>query len=203
MPKPGTPYQWLPMEDPKETDRKLQYLRKAFGKMPNVNAIIKSARTGVAQSALALGDRRMAGALEVAVRERMDFKRAMREAGLDPAFYLFRGRGRDEVLPWDIVDNGVSRAYFLRELDKARQEELSPHCPEIQGCIRCGVCVETPNPSYRLPEKWKHLGTSPRYLQDGRGTAPFPFPPSRSPGWLDPPRAGPASDRVLRDFPAF
>ena len=46
VPKPGTPYQWLPMEDPKETDKKLQYLRKAFGKMPNVDAIIKSARTG-------------------------------------------------------------------------------------------------------------------------------------------------------------
>jgi radical SAM superfamily enzyme YgiQ (UPF0313 family) len=164
VPKPGTPYQWLPMEDPKETDKKLQYLRKAFGKMPNVDAILKSARTGVAQSALALGDRRMADALEVAVRERMDFKRAMREAGLDPALYLFRGRGRDEVLPWDIVDNGVSRSYFLRELDKARQEALSPHCPEIQGCIRCGVCVDTPNPLYKLPEKWKHLGTSPRYL---------------------------------------
>ena len=165
VPKPGTPYQWLPMEDPKETDRKLQYLRKAFAKIPNVNAILKSARTGLAQSALALGDRRMAGALEVAVTGRMDFKRAMREAGLDPAFYLFRGRGRDEELPWDIVDNGVSKAYFLRELDKSIQEKLSPHCPEVQGCIRCGVCVEAPNPSYRLPEKWKHLGTSPRYLQ--------------------------------------
>jgi radical SAM superfamily enzyme YgiQ (UPF0313 family) len=164
VPKPGTPFQWLPMEDPKETDRKLQYLRKAFAKIPNVDAIIKSARTGVAQSALALGDRRMADALEVAVTERMDFKRAMKIAGLDAAFYLFRGRGRDEVLPWDLIDNGVSKTYYLRELDKSYKEKLSPHCPEIQGCIRCGVCVETPNPSYKLPEKWKALGTSPRYL---------------------------------------
>ena len=164
VPKPGTPFQWLPMEDPKETDRKLQYLRKAFAKIPNVDAIIKSARSGLSQSALALGDRRMAAALEVAVTERMDFKRAMKIAGLDAAFYLFRGRGRDEVLPWDLIDNGVSKAYYLRELDKSYKEKLSPHCPEIQGCIRCGVCVETPNPSYKLPEKWKALGTSPRYL---------------------------------------
>jgi hypothetical protein len=156
------------MEDPKETDKKLQHLRKAFGKMPNVDAVIKSARTGLAQSALALGDRRLAGALEVAVRGRIDFKRAMREAGLDPSFYLFRGRGRDEVLPWEVVDNGVSRAYYWRELEKARQEALSPHCPEVQGCIRCGVCEEAPNPGYALPEKWKHLGTPPRYLPLGR-----------------------------------
>ncbi|MGE0453053.1 MAG: radical SAM protein [Vicinamibacteria bacterium] len=165
VPKPGTPYQWLPMEDPKQTDRKLQFLRKAFARMPNVDAVIKSARTGVAQSALALGDRRMADALERAVQGGTDLKRGMKAAGLDPAFYLFRGRGRDEVLPWDIVDNGVSKAYYLRELDKSVKEQLSPHCPEIQGCIRCGVCLETPNPSYALPEKWKQLGTSPRYLK--------------------------------------
>ncbi|HSB61096.1 MAG TPA: radical SAM protein, partial [Vicinamibacteria bacterium] len=165
VPKPGTPYQWLPMEDPRETDRKLQFLRKAFGRMPNVDAVIKSARTGVAQSILALGDRRLADALEVAVRGRMDFKRAVKEAGLDPGFYLFRERGREEVLPWDVIDNGVSKAYYLRELDKSRAERLSPHCPEVQGCIRCGVCVETPNPLYRLPDKWKELGAPPRHLK--------------------------------------
>jgi radical SAM superfamily enzyme YgiQ (UPF0313 family) len=168
VPKPGTPYQWLRMEDPKETDRKLQYLRKAFGKMPNVEAICKSARTGVHQSILALGDRRVADALEHAVVNRVDFKRAVKEVGLDPAFYLFRERGRDEILPWDVVDNGVAKSYYLKELDKSVAEKLSPHCPEVQGCIRCGVCVETPNPLYRLPEKWKELGTSPRYLKVAR-----------------------------------
>jgi radical SAM superfamily enzyme YgiQ (UPF0313 family) len=165
VPKPGTPYQWLPMEDPKETDRKLQFVRKAFGRMANVDAVIKSARTGVSQSILALADRRVADALEHAVMENVDLKRGLKAVGLDPGFYLFRGRGREEVLPWDIVDNGVSKAYYLRELDKSAQEKISPHCPEIQGCIRCGVCVETPNPTYRLPEKWKALGTSPRYLK--------------------------------------
>jgi radical SAM superfamily enzyme YgiQ (UPF0313 family) len=165
VPKPGTPYQWLAMEDPKETDRKLQFLRKAFGRMPNVDAILKSARTGVSQSILALGDRRVADALEHAAVNGVDLKRGMKAVGLDPGFYLFRRRGRDEVLPWDVVDNGVSKAYYLRELDKSEQQRLSPHCPEIQGCIRCGVCVEAPNPFYALPEKWKHLGTSPRYLK--------------------------------------
>jgi radical SAM superfamily enzyme YgiQ (UPF0313 family) len=163
VPKPGTPYQWLPMEDPKETDRKLQYLRKAFSRMPNVDAILKSARTGAAQSVLALADRRVADALEIAVTQGVDLKRGLREAGLDPAFYLFRGRAQDELLPWDVIDNGVGKAYFWKELQKSRQERLSPHCPEVQGCIRCGVCVETPNPFYRMPEKWKGRETLPLY----------------------------------------
>ena len=163
VPKPGTPYQWLPMEDPKETDRKLQFLRKAFARMPNVDAVCKSARTGAVQSVLALGDRRVAVALEATVTQGLDLRRALRETSLDPFFYLFRGRARDEVLPWDVVDNGVSKDYFWKELEKSRQERLSPHCPEVQGCIRCGVCVETPNPFYRLPEKWKGREKLPLY----------------------------------------
>jgi radical SAM superfamily enzyme YgiQ (UPF0313 family) len=165
IPKPGTPYQWLPLEDPKETDRKLQYLRKAFGRMPNVDAICKSARTGATQSVLALGDRRVADALEASVVHGVDLKRGLKAAGLDARFYLFRGRGRDEVLPWDVVDNGVSKSYYLRELDKSLKELPTAHCPELQGCIKCGVCVDAPNPLYRLPEKWKALGTSPLYLK--------------------------------------
>ena len=170
VPKPGTPYQWLPMEDPRETDRKLQFLRKAFGRMANVDAICKSARSGVSQSILALADRRVAEALEFACLNDVDLKRGMKAAGLDPAFYLFRGRGRDEILPWDIVDNGVSKGYYLRELDKSSKELLSPHCPEVQGCIRCAVCIEAPNPQYRLPEKWKALGMPPQYVKTALAT---------------------------------
>jgi hypothetical protein len=139
--------------------------------MPNVDAIIKSARTGVSQSILALADRRVAAALEFACLNRVDLKRGMKAVGLDPAFYLFRGRGREEVLPWDVIDNGVAKAYYLRELDRSLQARLSPHCPEVQGCIRCGVCAETPNPFYRLPDKWKALGTSPLYLKVVPGPA--------------------------------
>jgi len=131
--------------------------------MPNVDAICKSARTGAVQSILAVGDRRVADALETAVTTGVDLKRAVREVGLDPRFYLFRERPKDELLPWDVVDNGVAKSYFWRELEKSRQEKLSPHCPEVQGCIRCGVCEDAPNPGYRLPDKWKGLTTLPVY----------------------------------------
>ena len=164
VPKPGTPYQWLPMEDPKETDRKLQYLRKAFSRMPNVDAVIKSARTGAVQSVLALGRPARGGRPRAPGDRRGSTSSARsRETGLDPAFYLFRRREKDELLPWDLVDNGVSKDYFWKELQRSEQERLSPHCPEIQGCIRCGVCVETPNPFYALPEKWKGRETLPFY----------------------------------------
>jgi hypothetical protein len=131
--------------------------------MPNVDAICKSARTGATQSVLALADRRVADALEIAVSRGIDLKRAVKEAGLDARHYLFRRRTKEEVLPWDIVDNGVAKSYFWKELERSERERLSPHCPEIQGCIRCGVCSETPNPLYKLPEKWQGRTTLPLY----------------------------------------
>ena len=161
VPKPGTPFQWLPMENVKETDEKLQYLRKAFAKMPNVEAICKSARTGFHQTILALGDRRVADALEYAACTTRDLKRAS-APGIDPAFYVYREKaeGRSAALGHH-RQRGQPR--LLLEGTRAQRGALSPHCPEIQGCIRCGVCEDMPNPSYPLPEKWKGRETLPFY----------------------------------------
>ena len=74
---------------------------------------------------------------------------------------------RNRIRNFEIQNKLGSGSYgvIYKALDKSRREALSPHCPEIQGCIRCGVCEDQPNPSYPLPEKWKALGTSPFYLK--------------------------------------
>ena len=164
VPKPGTPYQWLPMEDPKETDRKLQFLRKAFGRMPNVDAICKSARTGVSQSILALADRRVADALEFAAVNDVDLKRGMKAVGLDPAFYLFRGRGREEVLPWDIVDNGVSQDVLPA---RARQEPQGEPLAALSGDP--GL-----HPLRRLRRDAEPVVPAAREMEGARDLAPVP-----------------------------
>lgn len=134
--------------------------------MPNVSAVCKGTRTGLVQAVLALGDRRVAEALERASETGMDLRRAMRETGLDTGFYVARARDANELLPWDVVEGGVSKDYLLRELEKSPSARLSPHCPEVQGCIRCGVCLEEANPLYPLPAKWHRLGAPPRYLRE-------------------------------------
>ena len=168
VPKPGTPFQWLPMENPRESDRKLQYLRKAFGRMPNVDAICKSARSGAAQSILALGDRRVADALEIAATSGWTSRARCARPGWTRPSTSSAAASQDEILPWDVIDNGVAKAYFWKELQPQREERLSPHCPELQGCIRCGVCLRRPNPFYALPEKWKGQPQLPFYERRAR-----------------------------------
>ena len=60
IPKPGTAYQWLPMEDPAITDAKGKRLRQLLSGLDNVYFNIKSERHSYYQALLSLGDRRVA-----------------------------------------------------------------------------------------------------------------------------------------------
>jgi len=64
--------------------------------------------------------------------------KAFVRAGLEPDFYLHRERSFQEILPWDHIKTGVTKAFLKREWIKAKEEHLTPDCREI--CLECGVC---------------------------------------------------------------
>ncbi len=123
IPKPGTAYQWLPMEDPAITDRKGKRLRELLAGVDNVYFSIKSERHSYYQALLSLGDRRVAPTIEAAERNGGNWRAAVAETGLDADFYIFRDRSQDRVLPWDIIDGGMKTAFFQSEFQKALREE--------------------------------------------------------------------------------
>jgi radical SAM superfamily enzyme YgiQ (UPF0313 family) len=123
IPKPGTAYQWLPMEDPGIVDRKIKRLRHLTADIDNVFFNIKSERHSYYQALLSLGDRRVAPAIAAAERNGQNWRAAVDEAGIDGDFYIFRDRSRDAMLPWDIIDGGMKRAFFEAEFEKSLREE--------------------------------------------------------------------------------
>jgi radical SAM superfamily enzyme YgiQ (UPF0313 family) len=123
IPKPGTAYQWLPMEDPAITDRKGKRLRSLVADLDNVYFNIKSERHSYYQALLSLGDRRVAPAIEAAERNGGNWRAAVAESGVDADFYIFRDRSADTVLPWDIIDGGMKSQFFRAEFDKGLREE--------------------------------------------------------------------------------
>jgi radical SAM superfamily enzyme YgiQ (UPF0313 family) len=123
IPKPGTAYQWLAMEDPSITDRKAKRLRQLLSGLDNVYFNIKSERHSYYQALLSLGDRRVASTIEAAERNGGQWRAAVAETGLDADFYIFRDRSNDAVLPWDIIDGGMKASFFRSEFDKAMREE--------------------------------------------------------------------------------
>jgi len=123
IPKPGTAYQWLPMEDPSVVERKIKRLRGLMADIDNVYFNIKSERHSYYQALLSLGDRRVAPAIEAAERNGQNWRAAVAEAGVDGDFFIFRDRSRDAMLPWDIIDGGMKRPFFEAEYAKALREE--------------------------------------------------------------------------------
>ena len=123
VPKPGTAYQWLPMEDDTLIERKIQRMRGLMAGIDNVYFNIKSERHSFYQALLSLGDRRVAPAIEAAERNGGNWRAAVAETGVDADFFVFRDRSHDPVLPWDIIDGGMKSDFFRSEFDKALREE--------------------------------------------------------------------------------
>jgi radical SAM superfamily enzyme YgiQ (UPF0313 family) len=123
IPKPGTAYQWMPMEDPAIVDRKIKRLRTLTAGIDNVYFNIKSERHAYFQALLSLGDRRVAPVIANAERNGQNWRAAVADAGVDADFYIFRDRSRDAALPWDIIDGGMKSAFFHAEYDKGLREE--------------------------------------------------------------------------------
>ncbi|CAN5377546.1 radical SAM protein [soil metagenome] len=123
IPKPGTAYQWMAMEDPTLTERKAKRLRHLLSGIDNVYFSIKSERHSYYQALLSLGDRRVADTIEAAERNAGQWRAAVAETGLDADFYIFRDRSNDAVLPWDIIDGGMKASFYRAEFDKGLREE--------------------------------------------------------------------------------
>jgi radical SAM superfamily enzyme YgiQ (UPF0313 family) len=123
VPKPGTTYQWLPMEDDRSIDRKIKRMRSLMGSIDNVYFNIKSERHSFYQALLSLGDRRVAAAIEAAERNGGNWRAAVAETGVDADFFVFRDRSTDTVLPWNIIDGGLKDHFFRSEFDKGLREE--------------------------------------------------------------------------------
>ena len=123
VPKPGTAYQWLPMENDASIGRKIKRMHGLMADIDNVYFNIKSERHSFYQALLSLGDRRVAPAIEAAERNGGNWRAAVKEADVDADFYVFRDRSDDPMLPWDIIDGGMKDSFFRAEMDKARREE--------------------------------------------------------------------------------
>lgn len=148
VPKPHSPFQWekqIPME---EYLRRVNLLRGEMN-MRNVTYNWHDPETGFIEAALSRGDRRLGAVLEQVWRDggRLDawsdyfsferWRRAFEKCGLDADFYAARERGRDELLPWEVVDTGVRREHLWRERERCYASELSPDCRT--QCTGCGA----------------------------------------------------------------
>lgn len=158
VPKPFTPFQW----EPQDTEAALldkQRLLRAAVTTKKISLSWHEAQVSHLEGVFARGDRRLGAVIEEAYRRgcRLDswaehfhndtWMAVFADLGLDPAFYANRRRPYEEVLPWDHLDYGVTKAFLIRENRLAHESVPTPNCR--QACSGCGaarwkggVCVE-------------------------------------------------------------
>lgn len=138
IPKPWTPFQWSPMEDVKSLGNKLKYIKESLKKEGNIEVIHENPKDSYLQALLSRGDRRVGGIIKAAL-EAGSWNRGIKESQVDTDFYVYRVRGRDEILPWDFIDHGIEKSYLWKEYERALKGQFTPPCNPPK-CHRCGVC---------------------------------------------------------------
>ena len=148
VPKPFTGFQWERQITPEEYLRRCRLLKEHMNNK-SIEYSYHEAKLSELEAVLARGDRRLGPVIEAAWRrgakldgwmEYFDYEKwiaALEECGVDRHFYTTRGFGTDELLPWETIDPGVSKAFLLRERERAGRSEITPDCRH--GCAGCGA----------------------------------------------------------------
>ena len=148
VPKPHTPFQWVPcdtMEQIKAKQDLLKHNLRSRGMKLNWN----SPEDTMLEAWLSRGDRRMAeviyrawqnGARFDAWKEHFVYDvwlQAFDASGLDPAFYTHRERPIDEVFPWEHISTTVRKKFLTEDYLWSLQGKTRLDCR--QRCFACGI----------------------------------------------------------------
>lgn len=150
VPKAFTPFQWSAQNTCDEFLRK-QYLLKDSNERKQVKVNYHEPTVSSIEGILARGDRKVAKLIVQAWENGAKFDgwtesfkydawlKALEQTGLSREFYANRERSYDEILPWDHISIGVSKRFFIEEMEKAKNETVTPNCR--QDCSMCGAKV--------------------------------------------------------------
>jgi radical SAM superfamily enzyme YgiQ (UPF0313 family) len=148
VPKPHTPFQWVPCDTIEQIQAKQELLKRSLrGRGLKLNW--NSPEDTMLEAWLSRGDRRMAeviyrawqgGAKFDAWKEHFRYEvwlEAFAEAGLEPAFYTHRERPFDESLPWEHISASVRKKFLTEDYLWSLQGKTRIDCRE--RCFACGI----------------------------------------------------------------
>lgn len=132
IPKPHTPFQWLPMAQIKEIIEKQQYLKKSIGKFRHKLEIsFHNSYMSLLESALSRGSRDISKVIISAFKKGAQFdqwkecfnfdiwRNSFFESGLDIEEVATRPLFIENTLAWDFIHTGISKQYLIDEFQKA------------------------------------------------------------------------------------
>ncbi|MBL8162838.1 MAG: TIGR03960 family B12-binding radical SAM protein [Anaerolineae bacterium] len=148
IPKPHTPFQWVPQDTHEQVEQKLRLLKdqlRGHGLHLRWNSVHESAFEGW----MSRGDRRLGRVIERAWELGCKFDawqdmhrhdlwmQAFDEHNLAPWFYTERERSIEEVFPWDHIDAAVHKKFLIDDYLMSIKGETRVDCRD--KCFACGI----------------------------------------------------------------
>lgn len=148
VPKCDTPFQWCAQDTREELIRKQKLLGQNITSR-KIHYKWHESKVSFLEAVFARGNRRLSAVILEAYKngaifdgwdEFFDFDiwtRAFETTKISPEFYANRQMDKDEILPWQIIDCGVTHSFLRREYENALSEKTTPDC--ATKCSGCGI----------------------------------------------------------------
>ncbi len=148
IPKPHTPFQWVPCDSVEQIQSKQTLLKQEL-RHRDIKLTWTNPEVTLLEAWLSRGDRRMAdvvyqawknGARFDAWQDQFNFDAwlaAFKTTHLDPSFYTHRARALNEVFPWEHISTGVRKSYLLQDFQLSQEYQTRLDCR--LHCFACGI----------------------------------------------------------------
>lgn len=149
IPKPHTPFQWVPQDTIEQILAKQKLLKDQIKNERGMHLRWNDADETHFEGWMSRGDRRLARIIERAWQLGCHFDawqdhhqhnlwlQAFEESAIDPDFYTHRERGLDEVFPWDHIDVAVHKKFLREDYLMSIKRETRVDCRD--NCFACGI----------------------------------------------------------------
>jgi len=148
VPKPHTPFQWIPMEKETVIQEQIGRLRQEL-RHPGIKLTWNNSQETLIEALLTRGDRRLADIIQSAWSRgaRLEgwgewfnfdaWQEAFEESDLDMDWYARRERPTDELLPWEHISAGLQKKFLVDEYINTYKGGVVDDCRE--HCFSCGI----------------------------------------------------------------
>ena len=181
VPKPHTPFQWVPCDTLEQIEAKQNLLKKTLTGR-GLKLSWTDPKDTMLEAWLSRGDRRMAEVVYTAWKHGAKFDAwqehshldswytAFDDLGIDPDFYTHRVRYVDEIFPWEHINPGVKKSFLTQDYRWSLEGKTRIDCR--QQCFACGILPtfaqmrrENPGDEWKCPEVSQGRVRSVKVLQ--------------------------------------
>lgn len=151
VPKPFTPFQWCGQMNLEKVSEHIHYLKEKTAHIKGLKINYHEKFVSQIEAVLTRGNRDLCSYIEALYKKgcyldawgeyfnKNVWQDTAKELGIDLAELAEKNYSIDEDLPWDFIDVGVDKSWFIQEYEKAKTASgIQPTCEK--GCVNCGVC---------------------------------------------------------------